>query len=76
MQCSHAVQQMIALFLHFSISGVLIASVSYCRYLETVSMQNMFSADLAAATGAHLDNALSAILVAFEGIIQVSECMS
>ena len=36
-------------------------------------MESMLSADLAMATGENLDKRLSAILVAFEGIIQVSE---
>lgn len=36
-------------------------------------MKSMLSADLAMAIGENLDKRLSAILVAFEGIIQVSE---
>ena len=47
--------------------------VCCCRYLETVNMESILSADLAMAIGEDLDNRLSAILVAFEGIIQVSE---
>ena len=57
------------------ISGVAVsaATAQCCRYLETVDMESMLSADLAMATGENLDKRLSAILVAFEGIIQVSE---
>lgn len=35
-------------------------------------MDAIFSADLAAASGEQLDKALATILVAFEGMVQVS----
>lgn len=44
-----------------------------CRYVEVVSMNALFSADLAAANGNSLDRILSAILAVFGGIVQVSD---